>query len=558
MLAQYVTLETAQTISGAKTFSNPINANILGNATTADRLSNSRTITIGNTSNTFDGSQNLTWTLANIATAANVVSLLGTTAVNRATADASGNTITSTYLTKASGLTDVTLDTGNSTNNNIEVSLSNNNVYLKLFKTFGNTTTAAEDSKIKIYGSGGTTVTTDSSGDIKITSTTVSGDYLPLTAGEDDPLTGQLWFYHEDSGVTAYLGLRPWEPHISEVDNEIWNPSESISEELYTNATLCAPYIHLWNKDSEDGTGIGGSIYFGDNENCYIKEYQDDALGVWASSVDLYADIFARGDLYTQSIIPHDNVSYNIGSASERYSNIYTLNLNSSGTITSSTAEIDSLIAGNLTVQGTASLTALTTSSTNLVTNLNADMVDGFHVHSTVNNNEANKIVRTDGSGDIRTRYLYSVSGGATAASLTRIYCSQDEYLRYLSPVNFQDAMATKGTHDFAAANYSLSSASWTSGPSLATYSGTFAIQIKDVGTNGTNYYSGMIMVNTNTGRDAVEEIPLNALMATSSDNDIPRRIYAGMQKGILKLSSQDESATDHNITVKILKLISI
>lgn len=39
-LANYVTLDTAQTISGAKTFSNPINGNLLGNASTADRLKN--------------------------------------------------------------------------------------------------------------------------------------------------------------------------------------------------------------------------------------------------------------------------------------------------------------------------------------------------------------------------------------------------------------------------------------------------------------------------------------------------------------------------------------
>lgn len=44
ILSQYVTLETSQTITGTKTFEQAINADILGNATTADRLKNNCTI----------------------------------------------------------------------------------------------------------------------------------------------------------------------------------------------------------------------------------------------------------------------------------------------------------------------------------------------------------------------------------------------------------------------------------------------------------------------------------------------------------------------------------
>jgi len=61
---------------------------------------------------------------------------------------------------------DILLDTGNSTDKNKSVSLTNGNVYLKLFKTLG--TTESEDSKVKIYGDTNVTVTTDSNGDIKI------------------------------------------------------------------------------------------------------------------------------------------------------------------------------------------------------------------------------------------------------------------------------------------------------------------------------------------------------------------------------------------------------
>lgn len=327
--------------------------------------------------------------------------------------------------------------------------------------------------------------------------------------------------------------------------------------------------------------------------------------------------------------------------------NITTSNINCSGNIISSFAEIDSLTAGNLVVQGTSSLGTITSgiwngipiandylenksitingTSVNLggsitvsasanggtsdyakylrgrqtngtyydssaVNNIiaewntksdnrwylkaastyecrveyatNADTVDSLHIH-TGRNNEINKLVRTDNSGYIQAGWINTTSGGfnGTAAStLNKIYCSEDDYVRYLSPVNFQDAMSAKGTHNFSATNYNLSSVSWTSASDLTGYSGTFVIQITDTNstTQKTNYYSGVITINGTTGRQAVEEIPLSALMATGSDTEVPTRIYAGIQQGFLKLSSQDSSEVAHNITVKILKLIAL
>lgn len=79
ILNGYVTLGTSQTITGAKTFSQAINGDLLGNASTADRIKNARTFTIGNTSRTFDGSQNPSWTLSDIASAKNITDLIGST-----------------------------------------------------------------------------------------------------------------------------------------------------------------------------------------------------------------------------------------------------------------------------------------------------------------------------------------------------------------------------------------------------------------------------------------------------------------------------------------------
>jgi hypothetical protein len=64
---------------------------------------------------------------------------------------------------------------------------------------------------------------------------------------------------------------------------------------------------------------------------------------------------------------------------------------------------------------------------------LDADTVDGLHVNSTTTNNQANKIVRTNASGYTDFGWIWTVSGTATG-SLSRIYCSQDGYIRYLAP----------------------------------------------------------------------------------------------------------------------------
>ena len=63
--------------------------------------------------------------------------------------------------------------------------------------------------------------------------------------------------------------------------------------------------------------------------------------------------------------------------------------------------------------QGTAPFTV---KSDTAVASLNADMTDGLHIH-TGRNNEANKIVRTDGSGYIQCGYINSSSGNEKNSS---------------------------------------------------------------------------------------------------------------------------------------------
>ena len=79
-------------------------------------------------------------------------------------------------------------------------------------------------------------------------------------------------------------------------------------------------------------------------------------------------------------------------------------------------------------------------SSKTVNTNLNADMTDGLHVH-TGRNNEANKLVRTDGSGYIQAGWINTISGDMGTTAIDRVYCSNDGYIRYKTKANFVNGL---------------------------------------------------------------------------------------------------------------------
>ena len=67
---------------------------------------------------------------------------------------------------------------------------------------------------------------------------------------------------------------------------------------------------------------------------------------------------------------------------------------------------------------------------------LDADLLDGLQLH-TGRNNEANKVVRTDGNGYIQAGWINTPSGNH-ASTITRITASNDDYLRYVTPAQFR------------------------------------------------------------------------------------------------------------------------
>ena len=72
----------------------------------------------------------------------------------------------------------------------------------------------------------------------------------------------------------------------------------------------------------------------------------------------------------------------------------------------------------------------------------NAGTVGGLSVHAG-RNNEANKVVRTDGSGYIQAGWINTTSGNNGTTAPDRIYASNDAYIRYYTPANFATVMNT-------------------------------------------------------------------------------------------------------------------
>lgn len=93
-----------------------------------------------------------------------------------------------------------------------------------------------------------------------------------------------------------------------------------------------------------------------------------------------------------------------------------------------------------------------------------------FGIH-TGRNNEANKLVRTDASGYIQAGWINTTSGNFTGTP-TRIYASNDEYIRYMTPANFLanvvgnnywkvNGQTTAGTGDIYLEMWRGANASW-------------------------------------------------------------------------------------------------
>ena len=138
----------------------------------------------------------------------------------------------------------------------------------------------------------------------------------------------------------------------------------------------------------------------------------------------------------------------------------YTTNLvgrNSSGTDrftldASGNATLGGTVTGTRFISNVATGTApLTVTSTTQVNNLNVQYLQGLPLNTDGRADNANEVVRTDANGYIQAGWINTTSGDSGVGTrLTRIYCSNDEYLRYLGLTDFKTSMGLSAKNNYS------------------------------------------------------------------------------------------------------------
>ena len=118
--------------------------------------------------------------------------------------------------------------------------------------------------------------------------------------------------------------------------------------------------------------------------------------------------------------------------------------------------------------------TAITTSNIGSQSVSNATTAGGLVVGTGVNNG-VNQIVRTNSSGYLDAGWINTISGTASG-TVSRIYCSQDAYIRYLTPANFISNLGLISTGNIGSQSVSSATTAGSAGTTAAFDDGTLTI----------------------------------------------------------------------------------
>lgn len=458
-----INIAPTTTVTNKGIIQNRLGYGYVDKALTADKWTTARTFTIGNTGKSVDGSANVSWSLAEIGASAaahtHSVKINGATKTIAASGGAAvdlgnylpltGGTMSGNIILKGSTSSDMTyggnihpyirFDNANS-NQNISLIFTDYDSYrspagIKLIGNQGGEwfeapniyatnfygalkgnadsatklTSSAGSTALPIYFSDGKPVActpaslfSNLSNDGNNLSITVAGQNRTLTinyansAGNADTVDNYhigVVPYINDYGT--YTGSGTWYLKINTVS---WAGSENIIY-INTNGDNCYGdiIIHLGSRN--------GSMWG------FSNSYNSHGISGIAKSVEAPIILYLK--------ITHPNcrirTNFNATITKADYSSITYTNIG----------------VGFFTLYGNGTIA-------------NADMTDGLHVH-TGRNNEANKIVRTDASGYIQAGWINTISGNMGTTAATRIYCSNDDYIRYKTPANFFETLANDG-----------------------------------------------------------------------------------------------------------------
>lgn len=603
VLSTYVTLGTAQTITGAKTFSNPISGDLLGNATTADRLKSTTAVGGAGTPVYFTGGLPVACTAANVRTflgLGTVYSHAHTDYVTNVSFDSANRKL---QQSKGGGTATDIVTFGTAYSKNIDNSTAGYAAYYSAASTVSGTSLVQFNT---------TNSTVDISGTTTLATTTYATQlYIWRKA---DSSHSAIAFYNGASAknLLGYIGIAGT------------TSGETGLRPYWNNGTTSYQIVHSTGKTAVGGTGT--PVYVDANgqiQTC--TAFSSASVSYAASSGQVKTVTRSTNAAHYLTFVDSDNstataetVYTDAGITYNPSTNLLTVEkLTASGVVNlSGSTTIDSLTAGSLIVTGASSLTGNVSMGTVTAGTWNGSVIDVAHggtgcstltsgsaligngtgavtfrsidntttVGSLVNlttwaastnlvtrnviahwdgryqttSNASNLAYCNKGAfGDAATRtYATAISTASGTTSATVNNYNSDSYVPTNKAVyNYvTSTLGVAATVEKTSITKSLNSSTWTeTGYTLYGESqGSYMLQITDTTTAAV--FTGVFSVyhgSSATGND-LDEIPLH--MCASATNKV--RIYAATQNGKLLVSSQDTSATNHTLTIKYKKII--
>ena len=510
------------TVTGASSFSQAINGSILGNAATASRLQNARTITIGSKSNTFDGSSDISFTLSQIG-AKHLQ-----TAV--ATIGASSNTLT--FINSISQDTNgvITATTGVVR----DASASVVGVVNTTTQSFAGTKTFTGN---VVIGSTSTNATLEVHGTTTLESTSL-GTQLEIWRRTDNSSCVIAYYNGTSKTLLGHIGIANKQSSSIALGKPYWSDGAVAYQLVHSTAktsvggTTTPVYIDS-NGQVQAGTALGTMAY--DSTSNYVTIATEQTISgnkTFSSSVsidDLTAGnlVVTGGASFAQTI--NGSVSGSAGSVA--WDNVTSKPATATrwptyAEVTSKPVRLDEYITSNDLATSTYNGFGRIQSSSPF-TVINSSNTDCMTVNVAYSAQWAGQIAADYRSNNLAYRNKNNGTWNSWAIMLT-----DKNY--------FEMGVVTK-----AAANYSLSSGEWVdAGITFPTTAGSYLLTLISENLTATGVFS----VGTSDG--IKDEIALHLHGPNTY------RLYARTDGAKLYLASSDSTQTSRSVTIKYKRLI--
>jgi hypothetical protein len=458
---------------------------ITGNAATATKLTTARTLTIGSTGKTFNGTGNVSWTLAEIGAAkeshSHGIADLPTITVAKG---GTGATTAAAAITNL-GIKGLSSWVGTSGNTKTFTVTGNSNTYYPVVISLS--TSKVMPARISIWKNLGSTTATYSGNHTNGTSS-MWLQYEGRYAGWDGnggyvkclyhtmpyaPLCARAYVAGNNAGALVVL-LRGGgtEYNISTTESSTINvyysttnvstpeypvnvsPETSLGNLGVLNESYIAPHSISGNAATATRLATARTLTIGNtgktfngtgNVSWSLAEIGALPLsgGTLTGSITLPGSVvLAKHPSYNALRVSNPNGDFQIGPFNTGHCHIYTdrpnfyfnKELMVNGTVVSLNGHTHSYAP--LTGAGTSGTWGISITG-NAATASNSSKLGGLSLGNATQGSHpgANTVVRTDANGYLNVGWINTVSGSATGTP-TRIYCSQDAYLRYYAPDN--------------------------------------------------------------------------------------------------------------------------